>query len=151
MYRRIGMRGILVLAGVVLGAAACATNPPPADAAAPAEKELTLGLVQREVKTGSTGAEVIGALGSPNQVTRDGDGREVWVYDRVASERTETVESGSVVGAVAGTAGTGSGVVAGHGSLKKTKESTSQKTLTVVIRFDASARVSTVTVHSTRF
>lgn len=141
---------ILALACGTLGAA-CATNPSPAVAPAPPERELTLGLVQRDVKVGCTGAEVIGALGSPNQVTRGENGLEVWVYDRVATERTETTESGTVVGAVAGTAGTASGVVAGQASSKKTQERTSQKTLTVVIRFDGEGQVSTISVHSTRF
>ena len=151
MARRTVIPGILSVVWVALTGAACATNPPPAQAPALPEKELTLGLVQREVRTGSSGAEVVTAIGSPNLVTRDGDGREVWVYDRVASERTETVESGSAVGAVMGSAGTTTGAVAGHASRKNTKERTSQKTLTVVIRFDVDARVSSVTVHSTRF
>jgi hypothetical protein len=150
MSQRVAIHRILPLAAVVLSGLACATNPPPETPMAH-ERELTLGLVQREVRTGVTGADVVSALGSPNQVTLDGDRREVWVYDRVSSERAETVESGSVVGAVAGTAGTASGVTAGQASRKNTRERTSQKTLTVVIRFDAEARVSTVTVHSTRF
>ena len=150
MCRRTIVAAITALACGFI-AAACTSNPPPSPVPAPPEKELTLGLVQREVRAGSSGAEVLAALGSPNQVTRDAQGREVWVYDRVSSERTETVESGSVAGVMAGSAGTVSGAAAGHATRKNTKESTSQKTLTAVIRFDADARVTAVTVNATRF
>lgn len=136
---------------VAFAVGGCAVNPPPSEVPAASERELTLGLVQREVHTGVTGERVITALGSPNLVTRDADGSEVWVYDRVASERIETTESGSVVALAAGSAGSATGAAAGQASRSRTNQRTSQKTLTVVIRFDGDSRVSTVSVHSTRF
>jgi hypothetical protein len=152
MSRGAANRRILPIVLAACTGAACAVNPPPAaEGPGAPETELTLGLVQREVKNGSTGDEVIRALGSPNQVTRDGHGREVWAYDRVASERIESVESGSLVGGVVGTSGNTTGAVGGHAGRKNTRERTSQKTLTVVVRFDAEQRVSAVTIHSTRF
>src|SRR5262249_58893650 len=51
-----------------------------------AEREMTLGIVQKEIHAGLTQDEVIAALGSPNIVTRDAIGQETWVYDKVATE-----------------------------------------------------------------
>ena len=57
---------------------------------------LSVGTVQREIHRGMSGADVIAALGSPNVVTTDEGGREVWVYDKFA---TDVVSSGSHGGA----------------------------------------------------
>src|SRR6185369_15057406 len=51
-----------------------------------AERETTLGIVQKEIHAGLTQDEVIAALGSPNIVTRDAQGHETWVYDKIATE-----------------------------------------------------------------
>ena len=47
---------------------------------------LTVGKVQREIKIGMSSAQVAETLGSPNLVTTDEQRREVWVYDKIASE-----------------------------------------------------------------
>lgn len=47
---------------------------------------LSAGKVQREIRMGMTNAEVAEALGSPNVVATDENRREVWVYDRIATE-----------------------------------------------------------------
>ena len=86
-----------------------------------------------------SGADVIAALGSPNVVTTDDGGREVWVYDKFA---TDVVSSGShggawlILGAVGGSAGAAS---------------KSQRTLTVVIKFDEANKVRDFAYHSSRF
>ncbi len=49
--------------------------------------KLTVGTVQREIRVGMSGAQVAEALGSPNVVTTDEKGREVWVYDRICRAR----------------------------------------------------------------
>jgi outer membrane protein assembly factor BamE (lipoprotein component of BamABCDE complex) len=49
---------------------------------------LTVGKVQREIKVGMSSADVAEILGSPNVVTTDDQRREVWVYDKVASDVT---------------------------------------------------------------
>lgn len=56
---------------------------------------LTVGVVQKGIRVGMTGAEVIALLGSPNIVTTDEERREVWTYDKVS---TETVTSSGSVG-----------------------------------------------------
>ena len=48
--------------------------------------KLTVGTVQREIRVGMSGAQVAEILGSPNIVTTDEKGREVWVYDRISTE-----------------------------------------------------------------
>lgn len=49
------------------------------------EQQMTLGLVQRDIKVGTSQADVAQILGSPNIVTQDADGKETWIYDKVLS------------------------------------------------------------------
>jgi ABC-type uncharacterized transport system auxiliary subunit len=60
------------------------------------EREMTVGIVQKEIRVGMSGAEVAQALGSPNIVTTDEEGREVWIYDRIATEASYSTSSGGV-------------------------------------------------------
>jgi hypothetical protein len=99
--------------------------------------------------------EVAMALGSPNIVTRDKDGMETWIYDKIATERSYS-SSGTTAGISAGAVGAGgSGVVGGGAGLGHARtagaSSTTQRTLTVVIKYDAAGRVKTVDYHSSRF
>jgi outer membrane protein assembly factor BamE (lipoprotein component of BamABCDE complex) len=122
------------------------------------EREMTVGIVQKEIRVGMSGAEVAAALGSPNIVTRDGEGRETWVYDKIASEVAYSYDRGGVAG---GTAGGLAGNVAPYGliigglggsySRGAGAAASTQKTLTVVIRFDRAAKVETFTYHASKF
>ena len=47
---------------------------------------ITVGKVQREIKIGMSSAQVVEILGSPNIVSTDEERREVWVYDKVATD-----------------------------------------------------------------
>ncbi|MDR0933534.1 MAG: hypothetical protein LBM56_00375, partial [Burkholderiaceae bacterium] len=47
---------------------------------------VTVGAVQKEIRIGMSGAEVAAALGSPNIVTTDEERREVWIYDKIATD-----------------------------------------------------------------
>ncbi len=47
---------------------------------------LTVGTVQRDIRKGMSGAEVAEVLGSPNVVTSEEGGREVWIYDKFATD-----------------------------------------------------------------
>ncbi len=119
------------------------------------EQELTLGVVQKNIKIGSAQDEVAIALGSPNIVTRDSDGKDTWIYDKVASI-TSYDSNGFGVGA-GGLGGGGGGNGFGGGILgiaySKNKGSlqTTQKTLTVVIKFDKDSRVESFTYHMSKF
>lgn len=105
-----------------------------------AGSRLTVGTVQREIRIGMTNAEVVEVLGSPNVVTTDEQRRENWVYDRIA---TQTVRSGSSGGVnalfLAGVSGGASAA------------STTQRTLTVIIRYDAQGRVRDFAYRSSSF
>lgn len=91
---------------------------------------LTLGTVQREIRKGMSGAEVLEALGSPNVVSTDEKSREVWVYDKLA---TDVVASASSWFVTAGAT------------------SKSQRTLTIIIKFDEQKRVREFAYHASRF
>lgn len=56
-------------------------------------EKLTLGSVQGQLHEGSSSAEVITALGSPNIIATNPDKTETWVYDKMFTE-TEISASG---------------------------------------------------------
>jgi len=100
---------------------------------------LTVGKVQGEIKEGIPASEVAAILGSPNIVTTDEKRREVWIYDKVSSNRVDTVNS----------FGGGLIVLGGHSGQK---ESTStQKTLTIIIKFDEQKKVRDFAYNYTQF
>lgn len=97
----------------------CAGAPPSDEA-----DRLTVGTVQREIKVGMDAASVVEILGSPNIVTTDEKRREVWVYDKVSSDRVD--RAGSVGGTL---------IIVG-GSYGKHSSSSTQRTLTIIIKYD---------------
>lgn len=119
------------------------------------ERSMTLGVVQKEIRVGMSQAAVAEALGSPNIVTRDDDGRETWVYDKIATEASYSGSKGDVsasvgAGGVAGSALILGGVGGSYGGGSGASSST-QKTLTVIIKFDRSSQVSTFSYHMSTF
>jgi len=104
-----------------------------------AEPRLTVAAAQTSIKVGMSGAQVIEALGSPNMVTTDEEGREVWVYDRVSTERVYS-EGGGVwfLG------------IAGGGGASGSSSST-QKTLTIIVKFDKEKKVRDLAYHYSSF
>ena len=116
---------------------------------------LTVGTVQREVRVGMSGAEVATVLGSPNIVTTDEQRREVWVYDRIATSRAYSTSSGGVSALVLGAGPVGNGFGAGLGSAGYSSgagaTATTQKTLTVVIKFDGQGLVRDFAYHTSTF
>lgn len=116
---------------------------------------LTVGTVQRQISIGMSSAQVAETLGSPNVVTTDEERREVWVYDKIATEAAYST-SGVGYGAGAGAGGApGSALILGGlgGSWGKNAGavSTTQKTLTVVIKFDLEGKVRDFAYHSSKF
>lgn len=103
------------------------------------EWEITAGIVKKEIRKGMSGAEVAEALGSPNITTKDEQERETWVYDKIATEASYS-ESQSSLFLILGGITNQSGAV-----------STTQKTLTVVIRFDANGKVTSYSYHTSKF
>lgn len=116
--------------------------------------KLTVGVVQREIRHGMGGAEVAEALGSPNIVSRDEQGREVWIYDRVSTDTVYSTSEGGISSLILGGLGTGGviGGLAGGSSQQSTgAKSTSQRTLTIIVKFDESGKVRSFAYHSSRF
>lgn len=118
-------------------------------------ERMTVGKVQREIRVGMSGADVATVLGSPNVVTTDDERREVWVYDKISTERAYSTDSGGVSALVLGGALVGDGLVGGGGSTGYSSgagaSSTSQKTLTVIIKFDNRSKVRDFAYHTSRF
>ena len=104
-----------------------------------AEREMTLGVVQKEIRRGLSQADVAEALGSPNIVTRDSAGHESWVYDKTATEASYS--NSAVYGAVLVV-----GVARNAGA-----SATTQRTLTVVIKFGDDGKVDSFSYHASRF
>lgn len=103
------------------------------------DKELTVGTLQKELRVGMSGAEVIQALGSPNIITRDQNGFETWVYDRIATEARYN-ESANILFLMLYAQGSSS-----------SNATVSQKTLTVVIKMNEYGRVDSFAYHSSKF
>jgi outer membrane protein assembly factor BamE (lipoprotein component of BamABCDE complex) len=138
--------GLLLLLVAAVPAGAAEKGQAPAD-----EREFTLGLVQKELKVGMSQTDVVSALGSPNMVTRSGQGHEAWVYDKVASEAR--VRSTGVGGGAGGIGAPGASLILGvlGGHYRNDSAVTMQKTLTVVVRFSADGAVESFSFHASRF
>ncbi len=106
------------------------------------ERETTVGIVQKEIRKGMSQADVATALGSPNIVTRDSYGKETWIYDKIASEVSYSQDAG------------GTGLIInllGGYSRQAGAVSRTERTLTVVIKFDENNLVDTFSYHASKF
>jgi outer membrane protein assembly factor BamE (lipoprotein component of BamABCDE complex) len=122
-----------------------------ADVQAPAGDRLTVGTVQKEIRVGMSGAEVAAVLGSPNIVSTDEERREVWIYDKISTDVAYSSSSGGVSALILGGSGGVGGGVGGSGSRSAGAASTSQQTLTVIIKFDNDKKVRDFGYHTSRF
>ena len=100
---------------------------------------MTVGKVQREIRVGMSSAEVAQVLGSPNIVSTDEERREVWIYDKIATDHAQSSSSGGINILILGV------------SSSAGASSTSQRTLTVIIKFDNVGKVRDFAYHTTRF
>ena len=106
------------------------------------ERAMTLGTVQKEIRNGMSQADVAEALGSPNIVTKDSEGLETWIYDKIATEVTESKSS------------SGAGLLVRlfvNSDSESSAASSTQRTLTVVIKFDPEGHVKTTSYHTSKF
>jgi outer membrane protein assembly factor BamE (lipoprotein component of BamABCDE complex) len=134
------MRKLMMVSFIVVALPSCATLAPQS---LHEEEKLTVGTAQREIRIGMSGADVINVLGSPNLVSTDADRNEVWAYDRISTEVVQTDLN-------AGVWVLGSSALGGASGGRKT-DSTSQRTLTIIVRFDSASRVRDFAYHSSRF
>lgn len=121
----------------------------------PKEKEMTVGTVQKEIRKGMSAADVATVLGSPNIVTTDSANREVWVYDKIS---TDVSYSKDTTGAglkllIAGINNGLFGVGQGSGDYNRSAgaQSKTQRTLTVVIKYNEQKQVRDFFYHTSRF
>lgn len=114
------------------------------------DEKLTLGVAQREIKTGMSQADVARALGSPNMVTRDGTGIETWIYDKVSTETAYSTSNGGVSALILGYGGGAGGLGSGSNSQAAGATSRTQRTLTIIIKF-VNSTVTGFTYNSTTF
>jgi len=118
-------------------------------------QKLTVGTVQKEIRVGMSGADVASVLGSPNIVTTDEDRREVWIYDRISTERVYSTSSGGISSLILGGWPVGSGLLGGLGGGNYDRSSgassTSQQSFTVIIKYDNQKRVRDFAYHTSRF
>ena len=119
------------------------------------EREMTVGIVQKEIRVGMDGAEVAAALGSPNIVQSIREGGEAWIYDKIATEASYKNSNSSVGGSVGASGFAGEalliGMIKGQHGRNKGASATTQKTLTVIIRFDENGLVDSFSYHSSTF
>ena len=119
------------------------------------ERQMTLGVVQKEIRMGMAAGEVAEVLGAPNIVTTDANGTEVWVYDKISTDVTYSYSSGSgaAVLLVGGVSGGAAGGGLGHSGLSRSAgaRSKTQRTLTVVIKYDEQKKVRDFAYHASRF
>jgi outer membrane protein assembly factor BamE (lipoprotein component of BamABCDE complex) len=132
-------------------AAGCMSAPEHRTAVQGEGDKLTVGTVQREIKVGMTGAEVARVLGSPNIVTTDEERRETWVYDKVATESVYSESRGGVAALVFAGSGSTGGAAAPYYGGSAGARSTTQRTLTVIVKFDKESRVRDFAYHASQF
>lgn len=149
--------GAAVIGLVLLGLTGCmSAGQHKAAVRSDEDERLTVGTVQREIRVGMSGGEVAGVLGAPNIVSTDEQSREVWVYDRIATDRVYSRSSGGIAALILGGGSAGDSALAGgavgpYYGAAAGASSTSQRTLTVVIKFDESKRVRDFAYHASRF
>jgi outer membrane protein assembly factor BamE (lipoprotein component of BamABCDE complex) len=98
---------------------------------------LSIAKVQREIKIGMSSADVVVVLGSPNMVTTDDKRRESWVYDKVSTEGMVSTSSGARFLWLPAD--------------NKAAASRTQKTLTIVIKFDEKGLVRDFAYNTSKF
>ena len=123
------MNKIIIISFTSIIMFSCAVNKPDDS------NNLTLGTVQSKISKGQSQSSVMDVLGSPNIVTKDSQGREVWTYDRIS--RDNEAQSGGFWFFLFGKSSSAS--------------SSSSKSLTVLITFDDNKNVLDYTYQSLKY
>ncbi len=113
---------------------------------------LTTGMVNMTLKVGETSqGQIIETFGAPNITTVDGNGQEMWVYDRQATVSSSS-SSGFSIGMLLGAGGDGvaGGTGLGFGK-RKAKAENSSRSMTLIIKFDNRKIVSDFKSRSSSF
>ena len=126
------------------------------------EQELTVGTVQKYIHSGMAQDEVAITLGSPNIVTQDANGKETWIYDKISSSITDRNKNESAMENSTYTRYFWHDLLtlATLGLINKdvkpelkdvSQVVSTQKTLTIVVKFDSSNKVESYTYHMSKF
>jgi outer membrane protein assembly factor BamE (lipoprotein component of BamABCDE complex) len=145
------MKAILSLTVTALIVSGCSASSHRADVQDDSMDRVTVGTVQKEIHLGMSGADVLSVIGSPNIVSTDIDRNEVWVYDKLATDVAYSDSTAGVLGLIIGPLGGAGAAGVGTGVYSSGARSKSQRTLTVVINFDADKRVRDFAYHTSRF
>lgn len=146
------MKGIVAALLASLAASGCMSAGEHRAAVQGAEAgKLTVGTVQREIKVGMPGADVARVLGAPNIVTTDEERREVWVYDKVATDTVYSESRGGVAALVLASGGSAAAAGVPSYSAAAGARSSTQRTLTVIVKFDREGRVRDFAYHASQF
>lgn len=94
---------------------------------------------QGYIRNGMSSKEVVKALGSPNMVTRNPDGTETWVYDKIISNFKANKSNSGIYLSFPGS------------SRKRKSNSPENRTLTMVIHFNKDSRVADFSYRMTSF
>jgi outer membrane protein assembly factor BamE (lipoprotein component of BamABCDE complex) len=111
---------VILLLPIILLFTACQTT----EIASPSHNPYTHGNVQLTLRKGTTQAEVLEKFGSPNIATIDGDGHEVWTYQKHATlAKSKTSDSYGTI-------------ILFGGSSRSSGFESSSRTMTLIIKFD---------------
>lgn len=112
---------------------------------------LTVGTVQKEIRVGMSGAEVAAVLGSPNIVSTDEERREVWIYDKVATDFVQSSSSGGISALILGFGSQAGALGSANYGSSAGAASRSQRTLTIIIKYDHGGKVRDFAYHTSKF
>jgi len=130
-------RTAIILTIIALILPACTASHHRSEVQDTSTDRVTVGTVQQEIKVGMSSAAVIAALGSPNMISTDDQRRENWVYDKIATDTAYSSSNSGISSLILG--------------MRSGAASRSQRTLTIVIKFDGDKRVRDFSYHTSRF
>lgn len=155
MERFLSFKKVVYLVITSIGLSGCMTAAEHAQQLhSDSDRKMTVGIVQKEIRKGMSQAEVATALGSPNIVSKDKEGIETWIYDKIATEVSYSRSNvgggvgGLLIGIGSGVGGALGGGISGGRAAGATAQT--QRTLTVIIKFKEGL-VHDFSYHSSKF
>jgi len=106
------------------------------------EEKLTVAKAQNELKIGMSSSKVVEVMGSPNIISTDDNGNEVWVYDKISTQgasQSASVVTGLIPALIIG------------GNSSNNSNASSQRTLTIIVKYDGNKKVKDIAYHTSRF
>ena len=148
------MKNFTIIISVTILMLSC-TPPEPIIIEVPVEKKdnLSLGKVQSQIKKGMNQTEVLEVLGSPNIVTKNSNGDEVWTYDRIGTFQSSSNNASATIGQAQLGRGFWAFLFGGttNSVQSNSDRNTESKSLTVIITYNESKVVSDFTYQSLKY